>query len=234
MKILALDTATSSGSIAVIDNRVILAEYTLTSKDTHSRRILPTIDMLLKNIDLSLDDMDLFAVTAGPGSFTGLRIGLATMKGLVMATEKPVVAISTLDALAANFSFACIPVFAVIDARKKQVFCAGYRPDGKGAMDKFVQDTAVTPEGFIKKVSEPSILAGDGVLAYRRLIEDGLGNKAILAPEHLCSIRASNVAALALDAYFSGGSHDPDLLVPKYIRPSDAKIKFPDATICIS
>lgn len=232
MKILAFDTSGLTGSVSLNDNESILAEWSLSSQETQSRRLLPTVNYILTNTGISLEDIDAFAVTVGPGSFTGIRIGLATVKGLAMATGRPVLGISTLDAIAANFAFTSLPVFPVIDARKKQIFTARYQPDGRGNLIKVTPESVLFPEEFVSKIKEPVILAGDAVPVYQEFFQEHLEARAIFSPSHLAYVRASTVGYLAAKRFLSGERDDAASIVPIYIRPSEAEIKALGATIC--
>ena len=132
MKILAVDVSTSSGSVALLDEMELKAEWSLQSARTHNRRLLKTIDLLLHQVDWTVQDLDGFAVTLGPGSFTGIRIGISTVKTLAWVLQKPYAGIPTLDALAAPLGFAALPVCTLLDARKKELYVAFYQPDGNG------------------------------------------------------------------------------------------------------
>ncbi len=226
MKILAVDTATHTGSVALTDNEVVLAEYSLFSKETHSRRLLQAVEYLLAQTGLALNDIDGLAVTIGPGSFTGIRIGLATFKGLALATGKPVVGISTLDALAANFPVADRPVFAVIDARKGEVFTAAYYPNEEGRLIKASPELALSPQDLVARIEEQVILIGDGAWSYGEFFEKELGDKAFFAPGPFSFIRASNVAFLAAEKFKAGDLVDVVTIVPTYIRLSEAELKW--------
>ncbi|MEW6326219.1 MAG: tRNA (adenosine(37)-N6)-threonylcarbamoyltransferase complex dimerization subunit type 1 TsaB [Thermodesulfobacteriota bacterium] len=226
MKILAVDTATHTGSVALTDNEVVLAEYNLFSKETHSRRLLQAVDYLLAQTRLALNDIDGLAVTIGPGSFTGIRIGLATFKGLALATGKPVMGISTLDALAANFPVADRPVFPVIDARKREVFTAAYYPDEAGRLIKASPELVLLPQDLAARIEERVILVGDGLWSYGEFFEKELGDRAFFAPGSLSFIRASNVAFLAEEKFKAGEQADIVTMVPTYIRPSEAELKW--------
>ncbi len=226
MKILAVDTATRTGSVALTDDAAVLAECCLLSKETHSRRLLQAVDYIFARTGLSLDKVDGLAVTIGPGSFTGIRIGLATFKGLAMATAKPVVGISSLDALAANFYLSSLPVFPVIDARKNEIFTAAYYPDEKAGLVKSSSEMVLSPEDFVARIVERVILVGDGVWCYGEFFKEKLGDKALFAPGPLSFIRASNVAFLGAKRFQAGQQDVAATIVPTYIRASEAELKW--------
>ncbi|MDD5450583.1 MAG: tRNA (adenosine(37)-N6)-threonylcarbamoyltransferase complex dimerization subunit type 1 TsaB [Desulfovibrionales bacterium] len=226
MKILAVDTSTHTGSAALTDNGAVLAEYSLFSNETHSRRLLQAVEHLLAQTGLAFNDIDGLAVAIGPGSFTGIRIGLATFKGLALATGKPVVGISSLDALAANFPVADRPVFPVIDARKKEVFTAAYYPNEDGRLIKTSPELALSPQDLVTRIKERVILVGDGARSYGEFFKKELGDKAFFAPGPFSFIRASNVAFLAAEKFKAGEQADIVTMVPAYIRPSEAELKW--------
>ncbi|MFH1148769.1 MAG: tRNA (adenosine(37)-N6)-threonylcarbamoyltransferase complex dimerization subunit type 1 TsaB [Pseudomonadota bacterium] len=225
LKILAIDTSGSAGSVALTQDETVLAEYSLLSRETHSRRLLQAVDYLLARAGISLKEIDCLAMTLGPGSFTGIRIGLATIKGLAQSLRKPAIGISTLDALSANFPFASRPVLPIIDARRKQVFTATYRPDDKGRLKKVSPERVVSPDALAAAIKEEVILAGDGAALYRDLFQTELGENAVFAPGPLSFIRASCVAYLALERYRAGKMDDVASMTPVYVRPSEAELK---------
>ncbi len=231
MRILAADTSTMSGSIALLDQGSLTAELTISSSRTHNRRLLKSIDSLLREIGWELETIDAFAVTSGPGSFTGLRIGMTTMKLLAWTMGKPYAGIPSLDALAFPFSFSANPVCTLIDARKGEVYCALYRPDGKGGLALEIPYAALTPHQLAKqvmsKVPGPVVFCGDGWKAYRNSLTIKLGTKALEPPSSFHIIRAASIAELAERRFIKGESDDPGSSVPHYVRPSEAEINYP-------
>ncbi len=226
MKILALETSTMMGSVAIMDQEGLIAEYRLNIKSTHSERLMRTIDEVLKDSGLELKDLDGYAVSIGPGSFTGLRIGISTVKGLAFVTGKPVASIPTLDALACNISFSQYQICPMLDARKKEVYTALYRLSDDGEISKLVDDCVIRPEIILKEIKEPTVFLGEGARMYKELISEGLGHHAHFAPLSKQLPSAANVAELGLKAIRSGKTENPETLVPRYIRKSEAEIKF--------
>lgn len=224
MKILAVDTATYTGSVALLENDQVAAEWSLQSAQTHNRRLLQAIDLLLRQTDWEIRDIDAFAVTLGPGSFTGLRIGMSTVKALAWSLAKPFVGISSLDALAAALQYAVMPVCPILDARKKEIYFASYRSDANGGQIRQSPYIAAVPEQLSKHLTEPTIVCGDGWLLYRELLLPALSGLAIeaAAPFHL--IRASFVGSLAQQKLLAGEAHDPLTSAPLYVRPSEAEL----------
>lgn len=224
--ILALENSGMCGSVAVISARQCIAEQSLQSRLTHSRRLLSAIHHLLDDAELHWPQIDALAISLGPGSFTGLRIGLSTVKGLAFATGIPLIGVSSLDGLASQFGFASLPVRPVFDARKKEVYTALYRPDERGMPNRVSDYEVVSPHNLIEQITEPTILVGDGTEIYGELFRDELGEKAVIAPPHLYFPKAASIAFLALSSWEKRDFLDPATAVPIYIRPSDAEIHF--------
>lgn len=222
MKILAVDTATRSCSVALTEDDRLLAEFTLVRRQTHSRHLAVLIDHLLQQCDLKPDAVDGFAVTHGPGSFTGLRIGLSTVKGMAEAIGRPMAGVSTLAALAMQVGPCPQPVCPIIDARRKEVYVGGYRFENGLPTAEF-DERAVRPESVPLLFSEPCIYIGDGALLYRdRLLRPGRSD-VVLAPDAAHVLRAGTVAALAWHQFRAGRGQDPGDFVPVYLRKSDAE-----------
>jgi tRNA threonylcarbamoyladenosine biosynthesis protein TsaB len=244
MKILAIDTSTMLGGIAITDDSLgLIAEVRLNVKSTHSERLMTEIDHILTQAGLTLSDMDVFAVAIGPGSFTGLRIGLSTVKGLSYATGKPIVSVPTLEALAWNFPYCNYPVCTMLDARKKEVYAALFLWDNNGFI-RLIDEVAINVLEFLKRFDEnnpPSpplskgglgglshkrvIFTGEGALLYRDKIIEGMGGKAIIAPYDKMIPSPANVASLGIKKAQEGKFSEPISLVPFYIRRSEAEIK---------
>jgi tRNA threonylcarbamoyladenosine biosynthesis protein TsaB len=223
MKILALDTATLSCSAAIVDDGMACAELTTVNTQTHSKHLMSMIDTVCDMSGLKIADMDGFAVTIGPGSFTGLRIGISTVKGLAWSLNKPVVGISSLDALAWQCIPAAYPVCTLLDARKQEVYYCRYRfQDGKLKKDRSEQVIALA--GVINDIREPCIFIGNGANLYKEEILEKLGELAHFAGWNQDIIRASSVAGLSLERFVHHQTDDVALLVPHYIRKSDAEL----------
>ena len=223
MKILAVDTATQACSVAVENNGVVAVEVTLVSKTTHSRHLMELIDKALSLSGIKLSDLEAYAVTAGPGSFTGLRIGLSVIKGLCSVTGGSVVGVSSLDALAYGIPWPAFNVVVMIDARKGEVYTASYRSEG-GVLHKASEDEALEPEKLLARVSEKTIFIGSGSVTYRDLITAKVGDNALFQVESGNNIKASTVAALARKRLERGDGDNLSSLVPFYLRRSDAEI----------
>jgi tRNA threonylcarbamoyladenosine biosynthesis protein TsaB len=227
MKILGVDTSTSCGSLGIIDDNAVVTEYALLRDETHSTRLAPAIQALLKEAQLGLNEIDGIAVSLGPGSFTGLRVGLSAVKGLALAAEKPVVGVPTLDALASNLPFTPYVICPILDARKGEVYSALYKNGGRGLVERLTPYEVLSPPRLLEKIPlQETIFLGDGVEVYGELIKERLGAKALFAPPHLRFLRGSSVAEIGLQRFKRGEQDDISSLVPIYVRPSDAEIKW--------
>lgn len=221
MKILGFECSARAASVAVMEDEVLVAQSFQNNGQTHSRTLLPMLESLLKNAALTLSDMDGLAVVAGPGSFTGLRIGVAAVKGLALAAGKPCCGVSTLEAMA--FSLAHMDGFVlcpVMDARRSQVYNALFLAEG-GAPARLCEDRAVTVEELcadLKNLKKSVVLVGDGVeLCYNASLE--LGVDARPAPPALRFQTAAGVCMAARRGKFSA----PDELQTVYLRLSQAE-----------
>ena len=218
--------------MAVLDEDTVVAEVQVTSSETHSRRVMSAIDLTLGMAGLDVGECDGLAVTTGPGSFTGLRIGISAVKGLAFATGKPVTGVSTLDAVAYQFPSASDLICPLLDARKGEVYTALYRAGTDGTFEKVASDCAVSPRPWVRQIEGACLFVGDGAIVYRDVIEEVLGTRARFAPPYLNTPRASVVAHIGLKQFKGGGVVDVALLVPHYIRKSDAEIKLEQRKVC--
>jgi tRNA threonylcarbamoyladenosine biosynthesis protein TsaB len=222
MKILAVDTSSRSCSAAVVENSNLLAEIIKEDGETHSRHLMGMIKNVLELSGMAPSDIDCFAVTEGPGSFTGLRIGISSVKGLSAATGKPLAGISTLDALAAQVSPTPYLLCTLIDARKGEVYSSRYR-FVDGSIEKLMKEDALLPDKAVDGIGEPCLFIGDGASLYRDIIEKKLGNLAYFPPPLFNVIRASTVAFMSLKKFENNDTADASLFAPHYIRKSDVK-----------
>ena len=222
MRILSLDTSATVASVAITNDSVPLAQYTLNAKNTHSETILPMIENMLDALCLKTLDIDLFALSAGPGSFTGVRIGAATVKGLAFASNKPCVEVSTLEALAQNLVFKDGLICPVMNARRSQVYTALFRSNGK-KLERLMPDSALSIEeldSILSQYSEPIALVGDGY----DICEQGFSKTTLIfVPEFMRLQSALSVAAIALQNYNSGNVCTDSALSVNYLRPSQAE-----------
>ncbi|MFZ5563525.1 MAG: tRNA (adenosine(37)-N6)-threonylcarbamoyltransferase complex dimerization subunit type 1 TsaB [Thermodesulfobacteriota bacterium] len=223
MKLLSVDTATISCGVAVADGPVIIARTTIVSTVTHSRHLLQVIDDTLKNAGLTVKDLDGFAVTRGPGSFTGLRISIGTIKGLAAALGKPVAGISTLEALAWPFARSPLMVCPLIDARKGEVYTCRYRFDN-GAITVLAPEAVLAPEKAVADISEPCIFTGTGVEVCGPAIAAAVRENARFAPPFQNAIDPGVVAWLGAQRLAQDQAEDLDAFAPVYLRKPDAVI----------
>ncbi|NVL91033.1 MAG: tRNA (adenosine(37)-N6)-threonylcarbamoyltransferase complex dimerization subunit type 1 TsaB [Desulfobacterales bacterium] len=226
MKILGVDTSSRTGSVAVCENDTVLAEVAVTGAHTHAKRLMPAVDATLEMAGLSIADCDGFAVTTGPGSFTGLRIGISTVKGFGVATKKPVAGVSTLEALAYQFPLFPHLICPVLDARKGQIYTALYECADYMKWKRVIKDCAAEPGEWFKQIQRSCLFVGDGAVAYEGLIRETLGDLAHFAPSYLNTVRASVAAYIGMRQILDGRIIDVAGLVPRYIRKSDAEIKL--------
>lgn len=216
-----------SGGMAGEEDGQTLASLSLNSGVTHSRRLLSAIDWLLAETETVLSQCDALAVSIGPGSFTGLRIGLSTVKGLAMALQKPMLGVSTLVVLASR----CPPsqlICAALDARKKEVYAGFYRGVVQGIPRKIGEIVAIAPqqlaEEIVTNVAEPVIFVGDAVRVYGQLWQERLGDRFVRAPLPLHSPCAASLGLLAGQLYIQNQFLDLASCAPVYVRASDAEL----------
>jgi tRNA threonylcarbamoyladenosine biosynthesis protein TsaB len=225
VKILALESSAVAASVALTEDDILLAQSFQNSGLTHSRTLMPLCEDLLKNMELTLDDVDLIAVAAGPGSFTGLRIGVSAVKGLAWAGEKPCCGVSTLEAMAWTVAHMGGEICAVMDARRKQVYNARFTVQD-GVPVRLTEDRAISLEELCEEIirdgSKPQILIGDG-LQISRVAFEGKGLQTILPPPHLRLQSAWGVARGALELAKAGKTVSAAELTPEYHRLSQAE-----------
>lgn len=225
MYLLGIETATPTGSVALVNEQGLIGEITLNLKSTLSARLLPAIHQLLTNSEVPFAKVDCLAVSLGPGSFTGLRVGVSTAKGLALAGDKPLVGVPTLDALAHHCYGPQPSICPLLDAKKKEVFAALYRRTESGEMQKLTPDLAIAPEKLMQEhIKGKTVFLGEGSRVYRDLIEGHLGPMAVFAPLHLSHPRAATVAFLGLGEWKCGRFITATALAPTYVRPSEAEL----------
>jgi tRNA threonylcarbamoyladenosine biosynthesis protein TsaB len=225
MVTLAVDTATTTASVALLEGTTVLGESFLNIGKHHGETLLPEIMALMTRNSITIEEIDLFAVTLGPGSFTGLRIGASTVKGLAFTVGKPVEGVSTLEALALNVSDISMMICPMLDARKKEVYTALYKPAGDHYPEKIVDETVSDPGHFVKNISENVMFLGDGALLYRDVIREIVPDKAYFASDHLNYIRASSVGLIGLKKFYEGDTLNLFTFTPQYVRISEAEAK---------
>ncbi len=222
--ILAIETASPAGGVAIV-GETVLGEVFLATKQTHSRRLLTAVDYLLKHLDLKLEDLAGIAVSIGPGSFTGLRIGLATAKGLALGIGIPLLGIETLKALAVQAPFFPGLLCPALDARRRQVYTALYQWEGP-ELKEILPPSLMAPEKLLSYLNGPVLFLGDALKAYEKLWTKHLGPQFKTAPNQCLFPRAATVGILGRTKLLAGHQDDPHRLLPLYLRPSEAELKF--------
>jgi tRNA threonylcarbamoyladenosine biosynthesis protein TsaB len=223
MKLLTIQTATPAGSVALTDGERLLGELFLDVRRPHGGWLLGAVEQLLVAAGMAVTDLDGFGVTIGPGSFTGLRVGLATVKGLALATGKPMAGVSTLETLTLQTPYAALPVCALLDARKQEVY-AGRFAWRDGVPQPLSPERVLPPEQLLRELTGPVLFVGDGALVYRTLIVRMLGPQAHFLAETYAPPRAAHAAILALRSFAAGEALSAAQVNPVYIRPSEAEI----------
>lgn len=224
MKILAIESSSTVASAAIITEESLIAEYTLNHKMTHSQTLLSMIDEIVKLSNTELNEFDAIAVSGGPGSFTGLRIGSSTAKGLGLALNKPLIHIPTMDSMAMNFFGTDKLICPLMDARRTQAYYGFYKCNDKLEVVK-EQDLALISEIVPKlnELGESVILLGDGVDANIDYIKENLKVPYIIAPAHLNRNKAASVGMLGVMYYKEGKLENSRDHLPNYLRASQAE-----------
>ncbi|MBQ1689521.1 MAG: tRNA (adenosine(37)-N6)-threonylcarbamoyltransferase complex dimerization subunit type 1 TsaB [Lachnospiraceae bacterium] len=225
MKILALDSSGLVATVAILEDETVLAEYTLNYKMTHSQTLLPMLDEIVKRTGFVMEDLDAIAVAAGPGSFTGLRIGCATAKGLGLALDKPIIPIPTVDGLAYNLAGTSSLVCPLMDARRNQVYTGLYAFQGE-QMEVCIPQKAVAIEEIIADVNASGrevIFLGDGVPVQKDILQREVKVPFRFAPPHLSRQRAAALGTLAIQYYKAGNMQHARDHKPDYLRLSQAE-----------
>jgi tRNA threonylcarbamoyladenosine biosynthesis protein TsaB len=229
MYILGIETSTRTGGVAVVSEQGVIAQYSLNIEVTHSERLMSTVDRVLTDTGLAMAQLDGFAVAIGPGSFTGLRIGVAAIKGLSFATGKPAAAVPTLRALAWNTPHAAYPVCPLLDARKNEVYAALYSHDGQ-SLRQTMPETVISLARLGERLSGRTLFTGEASLLYRAELEKLFGDAALFAPLSAILPSAASVAELGLEMLRNGRAADIDSLSPLYIRRPEAEVAWEKKT----
>jgi tRNA threonylcarbamoyladenosine biosynthesis protein TsaB len=225
MRILAIDTSTMAEGVALLESNRVICDLRVDVRTSHAPRLLSLIHQALSIASVPLASIDLFAASQGPGSFTGLRIGIATLMGFGQALQRSVIGIDTLEAVAMKVPLTSHPVCPLLDARKGEVFGAIFRMTADG-LQRVTPNLVLSPDTFCAQITEPTILLGTGVDVYRDLWQAQLGARAIFAPPWLglpCSVE---VGALAFARATAELGAAPSALTPTYVRPSEAEINW--------
>ena len=225
MKILAIDSSGLVATIAILEEDNMLAEYTLNYKKTHSQTLLPMLDEIVRRMDFDINTIDAIAVAAGPGSFTGLRIGSATAKGLGLALDKPIIPVPTVDGLAYNMCGTSGVICPLMDARRNQVYTGLYSFEAN-KMNVLIPQKAVAIEEILTDVNrhgKPVTFLGDGVPVQQKTIEELTKVPYTFAPAHMARQRAGALGALAFLYYKEGRIEHARDHKPEYLRLSQAE-----------
>jgi tRNA threonylcarbamoyladenosine biosynthesis protein TsaB len=217
MRVLAVETSSLAGGVALLDGDQLISESLLDVSVTHSERLLAAIDHVMAEARWAPRTLEGLAVAVGPGSFTGLRIGVSTVKGLAVALGIPIAAVPTLDAMAAALPWAALPVCPVLDARKGEVYASRYRWDG-GAMQREWDYVALAPAALAERLAEPTIVMGDGAAAIR-----SPWAREVPPPRRVPS--PACVGALGVERLRQRDTVGAAELEPLYLRPSEAELK---------
>ena len=223
MKILSLDSSAQVATVALCEDEALLAEFTLNNGNTHSETLLPMVETLLATYGITVEDVELFACTSGPGSFTGVRIGAATVKGLAFGRSVPCIGVSTPEAIAENLSSLGGLICPVMNARRSQVYTALFRSDGKLGMERLLPDSAMSIEELdelLAAYGEPVAFAGDGYDVTVSALK-----KTAVRPvaERLRHQSAYSTAQVAYRQYLNGRAGTDASLLVNYLRPSQAE-----------
>lgn len=230
MYILAIDTSTKTASVALQKNTDLLMEIIVNLDLHHSEILLPIIDQVLKVTGICIRNIDYYTCTIGPGSFTGVRIGASTIKGLALAAEKPFIGISTLEALSMNLSGSPIMLCPMLDARKNQIYTALYRTNADGMLELKKAQCVTDVENFLKSIEHETFFIGEGAVKYKELIKEILPGLSFFASNAQNYIMASAVGILAFNKIKSGASLIMENFDIEYLRQSDAESVFSFST----
>ncbi len=223
MRILSFETSAKAASVALLQDGILLGEYFQNSGQTHSRTVMQMAEDLLKNCDLTASDVDAVACASGPGSFTGVRIGLAAAKGFAWGREIPLIGVSTLEAMARNVAMAEGVYCAAMDARRNQVYTALFEFKN-GVFSRLVEDSAISIAELseqLKDLKQTVYLVGDGAALCYRMLKDTSG--LVLLPEHLRMQRAAGSALVAWEQLQIGALTPAKDITPNYLRLSQAE-----------
>lgn len=224
MRILGIESSSLVASAAVVTDDILTAEYTVNFKKTHSQTLLPMIDQVAQMLELDMDTIDAIAVSGGPGSFTGLRIGSATAKGLGLALKKPLIHVPTVDAMAYNLYGCSSLICPIMDARRNQVYTGIYRFEQEFSIIKpqcpmDMKELALE----LNQMGQPVVFLGDGVPVYQEIIRETMTVPYSFAPAHCNRQRAGAVAALGAVYYGEGKVESAADHGPDYLRKSQAE-----------
>lgn len=227
MKVLGIDTSSLAASVAVIEDNKLICEYTINTKKTHSQKLMPMIENMLKISDIDINDIDLIAVCEGPGSFTGLRIGMATAKAISHVNKLPIVAVNSLELLAGNMNLCEKNICSILDAQRTQVYTGRYKFEGGKLVNiksvEVIEIDLLIEE--LKNTNEEWIIVGEAVYKYLDKINE-VPTIHIPSPSHNVN-KSSSLCTIAIQKYNNKlDIHDCYSIVPVYIRKSQAEVEY--------
>ncbi len=224
MKILAIDTSSKFLSIALADGEKIISNLHRDLEQQHCAKLIPLIDELLKKSKVKLKDINFLAISKGPGSFTGLRIGAATIKGLALATKKRIVGVPSLDILAYNAKGSRKLIIPLVDAKRGNVYASIYASDGE-RLRRHMKYSVLPVGELLREIKGDAIFLGDGIIPYQKTIEDNFKFRAEFAEEKNWYPRATYAAKLALGLIKKKRFEGPDKFTPLYLYPKDVQCR---------
>ena len=224
MKVLALETSGSTCSVALLDDSKVIADFNCNTGTTHSQNLMPMIDQVQKFSDTNLDNIDVLACSVGPGSFTGLRIGIATVKGMALSLNKKVIAVPSLVGLAYNVPFFDGIICSVLDARNDNVYAALFEYKDKPCMmGQYISDSVDSLIEVLKTKDCNIMFVGDGAIAYKDKFIENFEDRALFMPYHLNFQNATSIAKAAFDKATLGEYDDYNSITPLYLKKSQAE-----------
>ncbi len=223
MKILSIDTSTVTCTVGLVDGNDVVAETVDNSGQTHARHIMAMLDETLSQANISLEDIDGFGVITGPGTFTGLRIGISTVQGLAYALSKPIAGITSLDALAAQAKTELPHICPMVDARRQEVYYGLYAAHDQGLRQSTPHQVA-SPAALMAQIQKPCYFLGSGARMYQQFIADSLGSGASFSEANMDRIHSAVIARLARAELQNKKDQELPVVSPVYIRRSDAEI----------
>lgn len=227
MLVLGIETSSRTSSLALLDEATgLIGEVRIQLNLTQSETLMTNLDFLLKNAGTGLESVDALAVSIGPGSFTGLRVGLSAAKGLAFHRRIPVVPVSTLKAMAQLLVLSGHQICPIISSRKNEIYAALYRARG-GELECVMEEAPMHPDDLPSRITEPTVFTGDASFAMEDFLKESLGPNALFAPPMLRVPSAAPVAELGL-GLLKSGSEIPavETLAPRYLKSSEAEIKW--------
>ena len=225
MVIMGIDSSTPQSSVALLKDGQVLYQAESVKNSTRSNQVLSLLDMVLKDSYTRLEDVDCLCLTIGPGSFTGLRVGVSLLKGLVLATSKPFVKIDTLEATALQAMPANNKICVILDAKKKEVYTATFQPIGE-TLKRLTPDRSVTPDQLCVEIEEPTIFFGNGLDSYGALLASRLGKRFLPTRKTTLNTVAACAAKLAEKHFDNDKCSDLSELNIKYVRKPEAELNF--------